>query len=126
MHPAHSGTAYSEPGGAGVIQCLGKSKSISSGTTKPVPFLENREQILQGWQKLLMRNSGWLLLFPEDFPGASTSTLVCTPTECHRNATNEARPLQHFCDFHGKLLIITQIPWHGTSEHRHSYTRANP
>ena len=26
------------------------------------------------------------------------------------------------CDFHGKLIIINQILWHGTSEQRHSLT----
>ena len=31
-------------------------------------------------------------------------------------------------DFHGKLIIIKQILWHGTCQQRHSltYTRANP
>ena len=71
---------------------------------------------MQDWQKLVMRNSGRLLLFPGDFPGASTSTLVCTPFECHGNTTNEATPLQHFGDFHGKLNIIQQILRHGASE----------
>ena len=50
------------------------------------------------------------------------------PIECHRNPTNEERPLQHFCNFHGKRLVSNQILWHGTREQRNSltHTRANP
>ena len=54
-------------GRGGDIPCLGKSKSTNSGTTNSMPFLENEQQIMQimqGWQKLLVRNSGRLLLFP--------------------------------------------------------------
>ena len=51
-------------GGEGGIPCQGKSESINSGATKPVPFLKMSVQILQGWQKMFMRNSGRLLIFP--------------------------------------------------------------
>ena len=45
----------------------------------PCHFVKMIKQIMQGWQKMLVRNSGQLLLFPEDCPSASTSTLVYTP-----------------------------------------------
>ena len=162
----------------GGIPCPEKSESTNSGATKPLPFLKNERTNYAG---LLMRNSGGLLCFLEDFPGASTSTLWgffarCTtsgltvptltpdlrspeeppqvdrkpslqstlhktkwristsmciahvvadkqfvPNKCghqyihHNNApgthrnTNETRPLQHFCDFHGKRIGVNRI-----------------
>ena len=53
--------------------------------------------------------------FPEDFHA------FLQPIKCRRTATNEETPPQHFCDFHGKLITIHHILWHGTSEQRHSY-----
>ena len=83
-------------------------------------FFKMSGQFMQGWQNLLMRNSGRLLCFLEDFPGASTSTFVCTPLNATGTVHNEARPLQHFCNFHGKVTIINQILWHGTNGQKHN------
>ena len=79
---------------------------------------------MQGWQKLLMRDSGRLLSFPGGLSWCINQYSCVHPIECHRNATNEERPLQHFCDCYGKLIIMNQILWHGTSEQRHSLTYA--
>ena len=74
---------------------------------------------MQGWHKLLMRNSGRLRLFPRGLPLCINQHSCLHPIECHRNTTNEEVPLQHFGDFHGKLIIMNQILlWHGTSEGR--------
>ena len=101
-------------------------------------FLTMSEQIMHGWQDLLMRNSGQLLLFAGGLwmvAVISWRTFRCInqhsclhPIECHRNTTNEERQLQHFCDFHGKVIIINQVLWHGTNGQRHGLTdtRANP
>ena len=70
---------------------------------------------MQGWQKLV-RNTGRLLLFPGGVSWCIKQHSCLHPIECHRNSTNEERPLQHFWDFHGKLSTIGQILWHGTSE----------
>ena len=84
--------------------------------------------MMEGWQKLFMRNSGPLLLFPGGCSWCIHQRSCLHPIECHGNTTNEARPLQHFCNCRGKLIIINQILWHGTSEQKHSLTctRANP
>ena len=72
---------------------------------------------MQGLEKALMRNGGWLLLFPGGLSWHINQHFSCLhPIECHRNTTNEETPLQHFCEFHGKLIIVNQILWHGTSE----------
>ena len=85
------------------------------------------EPIMWGWQKLLMRNSGRLLLFPGELSWCINQHSCLHPFECRRNTTNEERPIQHFCDFQGNLIIINQIIWHTTREQRHSltYTSAN-
>ena len=82
---------------------------------------------MQGWQKLLMRNSGRLQLFPGGLSWCINQHACLHPIECHRNTTNEEKRLQRFCDLHEKLIIINQIFWRGTNEQRHSltYTRAS-
>ena len=118
-----------ESGGRrGDIPCLGKSESTNCAATNPCHFLTMREQIVQGWQKLLLRNSGWLLLFPGRSSWCINQHSCLHPIERHKNTTNGKKPLQHFRDCHGKLIIIDHILSHGTSEQRHSptYTRANP
>ena len=90
-------------------------------------FSTMSERMLRGWQTLHMRNSGRLLLFPGGLSWCTNQHSCLHPIECHGNTTNDAGPLQHRCDFRGKL-IIHQILWHGTSGQRHglTYTRANP
>ena len=94
----------------------------------PCHFLTMGEQSTRGWHKLLMRNSGRLLLLPGGFSWCIRQRSCLHPIKCHRNTTNEARPLQRFRDFHRKLRIINQLLGHGTSEQGHSltHTRANP
>ena len=115
-------------GGGGGLPCLEKSESTNSGAKNPCHFLKMSEQIMQGWQKLLIRNSGRLLLFPGGLSWCINQHSCLHPIECHRNTTNEETLLRHFWDFHGKLITISQIPWHGTSEKTHSptHTLANP
>ena len=83
---------------------------------------------MQDWQKLLMRNSGRLLLFPGGLSWCIKQHSYLYPIECHRSTANEERQLQHFCNVHGKLIIMNQTLRHGAREQRHSltYTRANP
>ena len=72
---------------------------------------------MQGWQKLLMRKNGWLLVF---LGGLSSciNQYACPclhPIECHAYTINEETPHQHFCN-QGKLIIMKHILWHGTGE----------
>ena len=68
------------PYGRAGIQRLGNSEPTNSGATKPVPFQKTSGQMMQNWQKLLMRNSGrFAVISWRTFPGASTSTVVCIP-----------------------------------------------
>ena len=73
----------------------------------PYHFLKMSQQIMQGWQRLLMRNSGRLLSFPGELSECINQYSCLHPSECH--TTNDEIPLQHFCNFHGKLIIINQI-----------------
>ena len=73
---------------------------------------------MQSWQKMPKRNSGRLLLFPGGLSQFINRHRGLHPIECRGNTTNEGRPLQHSCDFHGKLIISDQILWHGTREQR--------
>ena len=86
---------------------------------------------MRGWQKLLMRSSGRLLLCRGGLSWGIDQHGCLHPITCHRSPTNEERQPQHFCDFHGTLTAIAtlrQVLWHGTREQGHSltYTRANP
>ena len=93
-------------GGGGVgIPCLGKSESINSGATKPVPFL-NTEGTNYAALAKVAHEKQWkvAVIFLENSPGSSTSTLTLS-VGCNRNTTNEEGLLQHFCTFHGKLIL---------------------
>ena len=80
---------------------------------------------MQRWQKLLARTSGRLLLFPGGLSWCTNQHACLHPIECRRKTTKEEKPLQHFCDFHGKLITIGQIHSHGTTEQRRSLTLKN-
>ena len=63
---------------------------------------------MQGWQKLLMRNSERLLVFPGGLSWGINQHACLHPIECHRNTANAEGQFQHFYDFHGKLTITNQ------------------
>ena len=90
--------------GEGYTPWLRKCGSTNSGATSALLFLKTqRTNYAHSWQKLLMRNSGRLLLF------LGGLWMVV-------------------CDFHRKLILINRIVWNGPCEQRHSlaYTLANP
>ena len=83
-----------------------------------MPFLKNERTNCAGSAKFAHEQQ--LLVLPGGLSWCINQHSCLHPIECHSTATNEERPLQHFCNFQGTLIIMNQILWHGTREQRHS------
>ena len=103
-------------GGGYAVSQENPNLRIPEGQT-PRHFSEMSEHIARRWQRWRMRNSGRPLLCPAGLSGCTDQPSCRHPLECRRNTAHEAPPLQHFCDFRGKPIIIHHILRHGTRAH---------